>query len=94
VTVVPLRADQPHHRLKSRLRGDRPERRILIHLREFHGAVLIRAFERRACRLFLTQRIVNFAVTNLALEGFVFTPADNHDPEGDSNGTTIVVTRP
>lgn len=37
---------------------------------------------------------VNFSVTNVSLSSFVYKPADNHDPDGDSNGTTISVTRP
>ncbi|PYR56600.1 MAG: hypothetical protein DMF91_21530 [Acidobacteria bacterium] len=37
---------------------------------------------------------VNFAVTNVALGTFVYKPADNHDPDGDSNGTTIAVIKP
>lgn len=37
---------------------------------------------------------VNFWVTNVALGSFAYKPADNHDPDGDSNGTTISVIRP
>jgi PKD repeat protein len=37
---------------------------------------------------------VNFAVTNVALGTFVYKAADNHDPDGDSNGTTITVIKP
>jgi hypothetical protein len=36
---------------------------------------------------------VRFAVTNDALAGFIYKPADNHDPDGDSDGTTITITR-
>jgi PKD repeat protein len=35
-----------------------------------------------------------FSVTNVALAPFVYTPAKNHDPDGDSNGTTVSVMRP
>ena len=34
---------------------------------------------------------VNFTVTNVALGMLVYKPADNHDPDGDSNGTSISV---
>jgi PKD repeat protein len=34
---------------------------------------------------------VNFTVANAALGTFVYKAADNHDPDGDSNGTTISV---
>ena len=34
---------------------------------------------------------VNFTVTNVALGVLVYKPANNHDPDGDSNGTTISV---
>jgi PKD repeat protein len=37
---------------------------------------------------------VSFTVTNVARAAFVYKPADNHDPDGDSNGTTVGVTRP
>jgi PKD repeat protein len=37
---------------------------------------------------------VSFTVTNVALGTFVYTPASNHDPDGDSNGTTIGVAKP
>ncbi len=37
---------------------------------------------------------VNFTVTNVALGAFVYKPASNHDPDGDSNGTTISVIKP
>ena len=37
---------------------------------------------------------VNFTVTNVALGTLVYKPADNHDPDGDSNGTTISVIKP
>ncbi|HSJ00519.1 MAG TPA: PKD domain-containing protein, partial [Patescibacteria group bacterium] len=34
-----------------------------------------------------------FTVTGLGLAGFTYVPADNGDPDGDSNGTTITVAR-
>jgi len=37
---------------------------------------------------------VSFTVTNVALGTFVYKPASNHDPDGDSNGTTIGVAKP
>ena len=37
---------------------------------------------------------LTFDVTNLALSGRTYVPADNHDPDGDSDGTTIVVNKP
>ena len=37
---------------------------------------------------------VTFTVTNVVLAAFVYKPADNHDPDGDSNGTTITVIKP
>jgi PKD repeat protein len=36
----------------------------------------------------------NFTVTNAALGMFVYKPANNHDPDADSNGTTISVIKP
>ena len=35
-----------------------------------------------------------FTVDNVTQASFTYTPADNHDPDGDSNGTTITVSRP
>ena len=37
---------------------------------------------------------VRFTVTGATHSSFVFSPGANHDPDGDSNGTTIVVRRP
>jgi PKD repeat protein len=37
---------------------------------------------------------VFFAVTNVAKPDFVYTAAANHDPDGDSNGTGVTVSRP
>jgi hypothetical protein len=37
---------------------------------------------------------VTFTVTGATLSGYTYTPAANHDPDGDSDGTTIVVLRP
>jgi len=36
----------------------------------------------------------SFTVTNVARATFVYEPAANHDPDGDSNGTTVSVSRP
>jgi hypothetical protein len=32
-------------------------------------------------------------VTDVARATLVYKPAENHDPDGDSNGTTVTVTR-
>jgi hypothetical protein len=37
---------------------------------------------------------VTFTVTSVTLAGSTYTPSANHDPDGDSTGTTIVVLRP
>jgi hypothetical protein len=37
---------------------------------------------------------VTFAVADASATGYTFTFADNHDPDGDSNGTQITVSRP
>jgi subtilisin len=37
---------------------------------------------------------VTFTVTSLAKAGRTYVPSANHDPDGDSDGTTIVVRRP
>ena len=36
---------------------------------------------------------VTFTVTNLAQSGYTYNPAANQDPDGDSNGTVIVVSK-
>jgi len=36
---------------------------------------------------------VSFTVTNVALAAFVYKPTNNHDPDGDSNGTAISVAK-
>jgi hypothetical protein len=41
-----------------------------------------------------TTSSVTFTVTKLTLSGYSYTAASNHDPDGDSNGTVIVVTKP
>ena len=41
-----------------------------------------------------TTRSVSYTVTNVALAAFVYTPADNHDPDGDSNGSSVSVSKP
>jgi len=37
---------------------------------------------------------VRFSVTNVSAVGYTYDAAGNHDPDGDSNGTTIVVVQP
>jgi hypothetical protein len=37
---------------------------------------------------------LTFTVSNLSRSGLTYTPSANHDPDGDSDGTTITVTRP
>jgi thermitase len=37
---------------------------------------------------------VQFSVTGISLEGAVYNSVSNHDPDGDSNGSVIVVNRP
>jgi hypothetical protein len=37
---------------------------------------------------------VTFTVSNVTRSGYTYSSADNHDPDGDSSGTTIVVTKP
>jgi hypothetical protein len=41
-----------------------------------------------------TVASVTFSVTNLTKTGYTYNSAANHDPDGDSNGTAIVVNRP
>ena len=38
-----------------------------------------------------TKTSVSFTITNIARATKVYKPADNHDPDGDSNGTTVTV---
>ena len=35
-----------------------------------------------------------FTVNNVTRSLFTYAPAGNHDPDGDSNGTSIIVSRP
>jgi hypothetical protein len=37
---------------------------------------------------------LTFTVTDITAAGFSYAPGDNHDPDADSDGTTIVVTQP
>jgi len=37
---------------------------------------------------------VSFTVNNLSKVGYTYQPSANHDPDGDSNGTTISVNKP
>ena len=40
-----------------------------------------------------TTSSMSFSVTNVARAPFVYKPESNHDPDGDSNGTTVSVNR-
>jgi hypothetical protein len=40
-----------------------------------------------------TKSVV-FTIVNATNSTFLYTSADNHDPDGDSNGTTVSITRP
>jgi hypothetical protein len=40
------------------------------------------------------KKDITFAVTALSASGRTYLSASNHDPDGDSTGTTIVLTRP
>jgi hypothetical protein len=42
----------------------------------------------------LTVGSRTFTITSLSASGRVYLTAANHDPDGDSNGTTITVNRP
>ena len=37
---------------------------------------------------------VTFTVDDVTLTGYGYTPGGNHDPDGDSDGTTITVYKP
>jgi hypothetical protein len=37
---------------------------------------------------------VNFTVTDITLSGYVYSFSENHDPDGDSDGTEIFVPTP
>jgi serine protease AprX len=41
-----------------------------------------------------TKASIVFTVLGLSKASYVYVPASNHDPDGDSNGTKITVTRP
>jgi serine protease AprX len=41
-----------------------------------------------------TKASIVFTVLGLTKTSYVYVPASNHDPDGDSNGTQISVTRP
>jgi serine protease len=44
-------------------------------------------------RLAPSSTSVTLTVTAIALANYAYEPAANHDPDGDSNGTTIIVTK-
>jgi hypothetical protein len=41
-----------------------------------------------------TRASIVFTVLGLSRASYVYVPASDHDPDGDSNGTKITVTRP
>ncbi len=41
-----------------------------------------------------TMTSVSFTVDDVDLPGYLYVPGDNHDPDGDSDGTTIVIGKP
>jgi hypothetical protein len=41
-----------------------------------------------------TVTSVRFSVTNLTKSGYLYSSGSNHDPEGESNGTYILISRP
>jgi hypothetical protein len=41
-----------------------------------------------------TQASVTFTVSNVTQGALPYYPAANHDPDGDSNGTTVTIWRP
>ena len=41
-----------------------------------------------------TTASVTFTVTGVSASGSTYTSGDNHDPDGDSTGTVIVVSAP
>ncbi len=41
-----------------------------------------------------TTNTVTFTITNATKAGFTYTSASNHDPDGDSTGTVIVIAKP
>jgi hypothetical protein len=41
-----------------------------------------------------TAASLTFTVTNLSFTNMVYQPGLNHDPEADSNGTVITLTKP
>ncbi len=48
----------------------------------------------RSRRLASTVTSATFTVTSVSASGYTYDPLSNHDPDGDSNGTTIVVLAP
>jgi hypothetical protein len=41
-----------------------------------------------------SQTSVSFSVSDLSLSGYTYQPSANHDPDGDSDGTTITIAAP
>ena len=41
-----------------------------------------------------TVSSVAFTATGATRTGYIYQPADNHDPDGDSSGTIITIPRP
>jgi hypothetical protein len=42
----------------------------------------------------LSTAMVSFAVTSMTRSGYVYSSGANHDPDGSSNGFSIIVKRP
>jgi hypothetical protein len=45
-------------------------------------------------RIWRRQSNATFAVSNVAAFGYTYASASNHDPDGDSNGTQITISKP
>jgi hypothetical protein len=41
----------------------------------------------------ITGRFASFGVSGMTLAGYAYKPSANHDPDGDSNGYSILVRR-
>ena len=94
------RASQDVHKVELRGRSDSPAR---SREREDRGVSQIECSTGQAggdgaCTVVSSaipnsSRQVSFAPTSMTLPGHVFQPAGNHDPDGSSNGWSIVVRR-
>jgi hypothetical protein len=45
-------------------------------------------------KLHWTTTSVSYTVDDVDLAGYLYVPGDNHDPDGDSDGTTIILDKP